>query len=162
MIEHPGIANLQQLLALGLQHQQPQPPVVLARRQQIRLVRPQPLPGRVHLMPDPLPQAVDDLVRGGLIGLLLQRPQPGVGHLLHQTRLLQGVLGPARAAQVQPAHQPGQRGALQQQGATDDDQGGQHQHRAVRDVAGQQEHGGQRDHAAHAGPRDDRRVLPGR
>ena len=72
--------------------------------------------------------------------------------------LLQRVLGRVGAGQAEPADQPGQRRALDQQGAADDDERGEHAARpgaaCPRAAA---EGGGQGDHAAHAGPGDQRR-----
>ena len=87
---------------------------------------------------------------------LLQPCQPRARGLADQRGGLQGVLGGAGHRQPQARHQPRERGPLDQERPRDDHERGELQHLALGRLLGQQEGRGQRDDAAHAGPRHDR------
>ena len=92
----------------------------------------------------------------------LEQLQPGRGRLLEQRRPGQRVLARVGGGQPEPAHQPRQRRALDEQRPGRDEQRGQDQRLAVVELLGDRERRRQRHHAAHPGPAEHGGVLPRR
>ena len=86
---------------------------------------------------------------------LVELGEPGVGGLLEQRGPGERVLGRVGSGYVEEAGEQREGEPLEEQRAGHDGEGDEQQHLAVRCVLGDDERGGQGDHAAHAGPADE-------
>ena len=146
--------------AFGVEHRQPDARVQLAGRLRVGL-RAQPLPrGEVALLDALLDQRDDALLV--VVLHVLEHLVAGLGRLLEERGAGQCVLHRVGGRDAQAAGQHRQRQALDEQRARHHREGDEQQHLAVRRVLRDQERGGQRDHAADAGPAQDERERPGR